>query len=440
MTPSGHAAGATPWWKPKPGAAGDTPVQTTSAGRLPFVALMIFTAILFAAPQYHFPVLEPLHLALLAALLALGSHLAQRFLDGQPITIRAREFGIVAAILAWAILTVPFSLWPGGSVLVIRENYVKSLLIFWLLANVVNTTERLRTVAWLLSLVSVPLSITGVRNYLSGTFLTGASDRIFGYEAPFTENPNDLALVLLLILPLAVGLLLVERKGWKRLVLLGIIVPSMGCVVITFSRSGFFTLAAVLAVGLFKVARRGRPGVAVTIALLALLCIPVLPGGYLERVSTSFDMEKDPTGSAQARWADAKAAVSYIARNPIIGTGIGMDLLQLNEDVGPMWVHVHNVYLEYGMDLGLPGLALFLALLASCFGSTSFAVRQAAVTPALRDVGHLAEAVQISLIAFMVGGLFAPDAYKFPLHYVAGLCVAVKAVAATVGTRESTAR
>jgi hypothetical protein len=102
-------------------------------------------------------------------------------------------------------------------------------------------------------------------------------------------------------------------------------------------------------------------------------------------------------------------------------------------------VGVHNVYLEYGLDLGLPGLILFLALLASCFASTRFAVQRASLTPALRDVGHLGEAVQLSLIAFMVGGLFAPDAYKFPLHYVAGLCVAVKAVAGAASNQKRTA-
>jgi probable O-glycosylation ligase (exosortase A-associated) len=428
-------SGSTPWWKPKPTATDESPLQAASAGRLPFIALQAFTTLLFVAPQYQLPMLEPLHLPLLAATLALGSHLAQCFLAGQPVTIRAREFGIAAAILGWAILTLPFSTWPGGSVAVIRDSYVKSLLIFWLMGNVVNTSGRLRGVAWLLALASVPLSLSGFKNYLSGTFVKGGNDRIFGYDAPFTENPNDLALVLIIILPLAAGLFLIERRTWARLVLLGIMVLSVGCVVITFSRGGFFTLAAVLAIGLWKIGKRGRPGAAIAVAILALFCLPLLPGGYVERVSTSFNMEKDATGSAQARWEDAKAAVSFIVRNPVIGSGIGMDVLQLNKDVGPMWVGVHNVYLEYGMDLGLPGLILFLALLASCFASTRFAVQRAFLTPALRDVGYLGEAIQLSLIAFMVGGLFAPDAYKFPLHYIAGLCVAVKVVAAAAGTR-----
>ena len=41
---------------------------------------------------------------------------------------------------------------------------------------------------------------------------------------------------------------------------------------------------------------------------------------------------------------------------------MGIELLVLNETVGSKWRAVHNTYLEYAVDLGVPGLALFVLL------------------------------------------------------------------------------
>src|SRR5581483_3108828 len=92
---------------------------------------------------------------------------------------------------------------------------------------------------------------------------------------------------------------------------------------------------------------------------------------YLDRLSTVTDINSDTTGSSQDRWRDTVAAAKFVAQHPIVGAGVGMDALALNTVRGEKWTQVHNVYLEYGVDLGLPGLGLFLFL---CYGVFKAAV------------------------------------------------------------------
>jgi O-antigen ligase len=165
------------------------------------------------------------------------------------------------------------------------------------------------------------------------------------------------------------------------------------------------------------------------VLVVALACVPLLPSGYTDRLATIFNVESDPTGSAQARWTDTKAALGLTVRNPIIGVGIGQNMLALNEERGISWVGVHNVYLEYAVELGLPGLILLLMLIAYSLQSTRFAQRQAAADRAPRDLFYLAEGVQISLLAFVVAALFHPGGYQFGFYYFAGLATATRVIA-----------
>jgi O-antigen ligase len=196
-------------------------------------------------------------------------------------------------------------------------------------------------------------------------------------------------------------------------------------VVLTFSRAGFITLAVIGAAYVWKLRRRPERRYLWAVLALALVALPLLPGGYTSRLMTVVSTESDPTGSAQARRDDTFAAMGWVARNPVVGAGLGQDILALNLERGALWRPVHNVYLQYAVDLGLPGLAAFGLLFAACLRSAARAERLWTGRPA----AHLAAAIQVSLIAFGVAALFHPSAYHFYFYYVAGLAVAVRLIA-----------
>jgi probable O-glycosylation ligase (exosortase A-associated) len=436
------------WWRPQEANASTSDVPTqigaekAADGSAPFVAVLIFTFVLVVSPQSFVPWLGVLRPAWLAAVSGIAVLLFDRLPKGKPLFVPGRETWAVAGLVAWAILTLPFSYWPGGSFTVLTERYSKTVVIFWLLGLTVNSVRRLNIMAWALSLMAIPLAQTGVSNYLSGNFITGgAASRIAGYQGALTDNPNDLALALNMITPLAIGLLSVRRRLLERLLLLTIVMLNLAVVVFTRSRGGFLSMGALGLFYAWKLMRKGRPDWLFGTLMLVVLCIPLLPEGYLSRMSSITNVDEDETGSAQGRRDSMIAGAGYVLEHPIIGDGIGMNALALNElgDL-PTWHNIHCAFLEIGMDLGLPGLFLYLLLMTGAFRSTSLVCRRTASVPSLRGLFHLSEGVQGSLWAFVVGGFFSPVAYHFYFYYFAALAVGARqALEAAQGQRVSNA-
>ena len=401
--------------------------------RVAFGALLVFTVILTLAPQSFLPALAPLRIALVTALVAAGSYLVLRLLLKRPLTVTAPEIRLGAALGAWAFATIPLSMWPGGSWGVFAGSFFKTLVISWLLCNVVTTSKRLRRVLVLLTLVSVPLAATAFHQYMSGTFLKGgpadAATRIKGYEAPLTSNPNDLALMLNVILPITVALATLPRPPFPRVVLAAIAAATMAGVVLTFSRAGFLTLAAIIVLWMLRLRGRLFLEVGLLAAAACLALLPLLPSGYTKQLGTIANTEADATGSAGERMRDMAAAAKYAMGHPIVGAGLGNSTLALNEVRGTTWRKVHNVYLELAVELGLPGVILFVFLLRAALRSARKARELSRGPGGDHEVAALADGIVISLCGFVVGSIFHPVSYHLYFYYLAALAVAAYGIA-----------
>jgi putative inorganic carbon (HCO3(-)) transporter len=426
-----HVGTADGWWRPQ--AAPQAVTAGVATGNVvAFRALMAFTAILLLSPQAWFPILGALRIAFLAAGVAIGAHLLDRIVRRDSAPPLNAEVVLALLLVGWAVITVPVSYWAGGSVEVLTDQYLKAVAFFWLVGALATTAHRMRVLAWTLVLCAIPLAATGISNYFTGELLhTGVPGlkRIYGYMggSGLAANPNDLALMLNLIIPIAAALMLGSRRAGGKAVAGLAMVLGITAVILTFSRAGFLTLATTGAMLFVVLVRRKAPGAA-GFLLLAALVIPVLlPSGYTERLRTITDITTDETGSAQGRWQDFLVAIEVVAHNPIVGVGIGADILALNQYRGTdTYRSVHNAYLQYAVDLGLPGLFLFVWLHIMCFRNARAVERRAQRDPALRHLGYLAGGIQISLAAFFVAAMFHPIAYQFYFFTIAGLAVALK--------------
>jgi O-antigen ligase len=434
------------WWRHRPIAATGPGIQAnqvqqlTQTGSTPFWALMAFTCLLLLSPQSFIPAVGALHLPLLMALLAAGSYILGRWRRHEKAFSLDGEVRYAAWLACWALITIPLSLWPGGSVAFFFGIYFKALVVFWLLSRVVDTPDRLRTVFWILSLIAAPLAVSGVRSFFSGAFkhqeLSHGLARISGYDASLTGNPNDLALMLNLILPLSIALFLMVRSLRSRCLLAALIGLDVVAIIATFSRAGFLALGIIGVSYLVILFRRGRRGLALLIIACGLAGTALLPSAYINRLSTITNIQADKTNSAQTRFRDYLTAMKYVAQHPLMGAGVGQNILALNAERGQTWTLVHDVYLEYSVDLGLPGLVLFLLLLRAIVRGLRKALRRAAAIPEFADLHFLLEGLGVSLLGFMLSAFFYPDAYQFYFYYIAGLCIAAIAItmAGSAGT------
>jgi probable O-glycosylation ligase (exosortase A-associated) len=421
------------WWRPAAARVERTPAQVMApaSGDMtgPFWAMMAFTCILLVAPQTFVPGLSALRVALLTVVVAVGTYVHYQLSRGRALTIWPREVKLTLWLVAWAFATIPFAIWPGGSWALLTDLYLKTLVIFWLLTNTVTTPRRLRQVAWGVTLMTVPAALSGVKNYTSGVYMQYGAGRIRGYDAgPMTGNPNDLALTLNLVLPLAVALVVLTKRPLWRAVLIGIIALDLVAIVLTFSRGGFLTLALSGAIVLWRITRRVGPKYAVAALALLLLLAPLVPSSYYTRLATITDVESDETNSAGERQRDLLVAISYLVRHPVIGAGIGNNTLAMNEERGARWAAVHNSYLQVGVELGLPGFILYVAVVIGTLKAIGRVVRRTRGDPAHRDLFWLASGLQISLIAFAFSAMLHPAAYNFYFYYFGGLALAARAM------------
>ena len=422
------------WWRQAPpvtAPAAAAAVAAPSGNTIAFAALIAFTTILLVSPQELFPAIKSLRIALLAGAVAIAAHLASRmFGQSRALPVR-REMVIALVLVIWAAVTIPLSIWPGGSWSQLSDHLIKAVIFFWLIGTLVTTRQRLERFLWVLALCSIPLAATAIANYWSGVFITHSTSsvqRIAGYVggAGLAGNPNDLALMLNLLLPLTGALFVITRHPVLRLLALAALALSVAAVIATFSRAGFITLAVIGVAAFGAIVRRGALVAAVLVVFLALGAFVLIPEQYFSRLATITNIEADTTGSAQGRWDDYFVSMEYIRTHPFTGAGLGQDLLALNETRGrATWRSVHNAYLQAAVDLGLPGMALLLALLIASFANARRVRRQAARRGGMMDLEVIASGVTVSLLAFSVAAFFHPIAYQFYFFCLAGLAVAL---------------
>jgi O-antigen ligase len=263
---------------------------------------------------------------------------------------------------------------------------------------------------------------------MTGAFIgNDGVERLVGNEGGLTKNPNDMALMINLITPLTISLFLNSKTMAHRMLLLCAIGCEIATVVMTYSRAGALTIGIIFVLYIWKLRRRQERSWLFAVAVVGILALPMIPSTYYERLSTISSIDSDQTGSSQERWSDMTIALKAFLSNPIKGYGVGMNVNTMREVRGQDGRAVHNVYLEHALDLGLPGLVIFLLLVASCVK----AARSAQLQSLLKKndaLFYLAQGIEVSLIAYIVEGMFHPVSYHFYFYYIASLAVAARQI------------
>src|ERR1051325_3507177 len=224
-----------------------------------YLWMLAFTAILFFRPQDQIPGLEALHLAELTAIAGLAAMAVRRLSSGQTIAkINAEVVGVLA-LGGVIVLTIPFSIWPGGSTHVFSDIYVKIILIFALMMSTLTSPRRLRQMTWIMIVASAYIAARGVVDYLRGVNLV-EGDRLRGAVGGMFQNPNDLALNLVTFLAPTLFIVIHDRRPSRRILAAGFAAIMLAAIVCTKSRSGFLGLLVMgLVVAYYAI--RVRPGV-----------------------------------------------------------------------------------------------------------------------------------------------------------------------------------
>jgi O-antigen ligase len=412
-----------------------------------FTWTLIFTGVLFLRPQDLIPPLEALHLAELSAMAGLIALITGRLARRQTLTRMTPEFAGVLALGGVILATAPFSIWFGGAVSVFTDLYLKVALVYLLAVNVIVSPKRVERLTWLLVLAIGYIGFRAVLDYVRGVNLIARGSRVQGAVGGLMQNPNDLALHMVVFMPLAAFVALRSGPPIKRLIAAGAAFAMMGAVVASGSRGGFIGLMVMLLV-LAVFAARQRPAMVFAGALVVLCALPVLPSSYWRRVSSITDPSKDDYQSSEARKRLFGEAFDAFVENPITGVGAGQFKDYKPEKRVEAWHETHNIWLQVASELGIFGLGVFTFLMVRAFSGVwqtrrllarVRAAAAAAKRPSPRrkpivapeisqeDAQFLdahSAAMAASLAGFFVCSFFSSVAYNWTFYYLLVLAVA----------------
>ena len=343
---------------------------------------------------------------------------------------------LALALLAWVALS---SLWAesAGDTSAVLLKYALDALLFVIVFEAVRTPAQVKALLAALvagGTVAAGYGIVASPNLssLAGSPTAATDlDRLGGTIA----DPNLLAAVLVVAFVLAVALTATVRSPAARWALIGAAGLALLSVFLTASRGGLVGLIAALGTGI--VLARGRRaaaiGGALVVAAASVLYVGLFDPGVAQRYSTA-DGGNGRTDLWKVGWRMAEA-------NPVHGVGAGNfrdssahyvlaepGAIQDSEFIIDQPRFAHNVYLEVLAELGVVGLALFLALVGAAIGTGVQAARRFA---RLGDASMelLSRAVVVALVALLATDFFLSDQFSKQLWLLLALCPALLAIA-----------
>ena len=385
-------------------AMGSTSVQRRISRWKPlveaYVSLLLFMVVYCARPEDWIPGLSHVPFAKITGVLA---WLALMFSLRQVRYSFPREviyLALLAGQLFLASLMSP--VWRGGAVQQTLD-FAKVVLIVIVMSVALTTASRLRR---LIFVQAASVAVIAAVAVWKGRSLVGRLEGTFGGNY---SNPNDLALAIVISLPLCLALLFLSRSRlWKAAWALAMVVM-LYVIFLTGSRGGFISLIVVAGVCLWEFAIRGRRRYLFLIAGLAGVTLWLSSSGMLAgRLNGTFNSQEDVASaydSAQARQDLFWRSVAVTKQHPFFGVGPGNF-----EELSGSWHVTHNSYTQMSSEGGMPALILYALILWFGFKNVRATKR---FGRAQRELVILAGGLQAGLAGYVVGSVFASTAYQF---------------------------
>ena len=386
---------------------------------LSFAGLFLFTLVLYFRPYELFESLSAFNsLAFWIAVATLIAFIpTQLGLEG-TLTTRPREVNLIILLALIGLIGVPLAIDKSEA----WENFIqflKVVVMFIVMVNVIRTERRLKALIFLGLAAGCLVSVAAVNDYRLGQ-LNLVDERVVGIIGGMFENPNDMALYLVMMVPLAVALLLGARGMIKKIIYAACILVMIAATLVTFSRGGFIGLICVLLVMAWKFGRRHRLGVVLCSFLCGGFMLILLPGALVERLTSMYGTGSDESAlaSAVSRQALLFRSVWISVRNPLLGIGMGnFHIVSIREQVS------HNAYTQVSAEIGIPALILYVMLMVTAFKRLRQIERETLATRHNSHFYYLAIGLQASLIGYMVSSFFASVAFLYYLYYPVGYAV-----------------
>ncbi|MDB5894605.1 MAG: putative O-glycosylation ligase, exosortase system-associated [Rhodoferax sp.] len=320
-----------------------------------------------------------------------------------------RETAILMFFMMWVTLTLPFGFNIDYSIVPWKTIIKIDFMI--LVAMVVLHTKR--QIMWLAWVLAGSIGFYGFKGGLF-TLATGGSYRVWGPEGSFIEGNNEVALALVIIIPLIRFLQMTVVNRWLKHLLTAVMVLCAVAALGSQSRGALLALGAMGGMMWWRSSNKAVLGV--LMAIIGVALIGFMPDTWTSRMNTIGEYQED--GSAMGR-INAWQMAWNLASHNFFGGSFGIYNLETfgRYAPDPTDVHAaHSIYFQVLGEHGFIGLFVFLLIWLFVWGSAGRMRKQGRKQPETKWVSDLGAMCQVSLAGYAVGGAFLSLAY-FDLPY-----------------------
>jgi O-antigen ligase len=345
--------------------------------------------------------------------------------------------GWVVAYALWAIASGFWTMSISGTVFLLSSLAI-ALVYMFAFAALLDSRRELERILYIFALAALFVGALTFLAFFGKVDLSGGLQE--GRSQGGTGDPSFFAAYQLVALPLVLTLAAHAKQRWLRLGLYCAVLAIIGSMFTSLSRGAFVALAVLIPLILALPARAffrssGQKHLLLLLVVLAGTAVVIrAPTQVLTRIESIYADEGSQGSGRLNLWL---AAEHSIRDHPVLGVGYGSfrhisnDLLfrtpgvelehyKLRDD----GAEAHNLYLGTAAELGLPGLILYLGIMASTARALRRTARRA-FQAGEEFLGRVANALVLSLVGWAIASIFISTETTRAFWIIVGLCLAL---------------
>lgn len=283
-------------------------------------------------------------------------------------------------------------------------SFVRNVVIYLLITNMVTTRRRLRMTIYTLLLGTVFLTLLGILQEVRGYGLSGIAPikgriRAFGVSS----DPNMYAQTILVALPFFYYLFSTTKNFWMKVYSISSMLVIIYVIYLTNSRGGNLSLGALA--GIMVIRAKGWK-IGVPLAALAMVAVFVFGPSRMEEVGIH----------QEGRVYLWNQGFKFFQSHPLFGIG--------KDAWGPKYhmTYAHNAFIQCAAEMGLVGLFAWVTLIFVAMKNTIFVARHGNDVDANLSVDS--EAIFFAIVAFLLPSIFLSQTYYWLLYILLALAAA----------------
>jgi len=376
----------------------------------PFVGLVNYLAFLYIRPQDFMPQLQGA-----PVMLMLGASTAALVIVHKALHRRALVIAPVPQHLfvIWVYVAVVMSRVAMGHVRGAFEaslDFVPTIVMYFLIVEMTDTPRRIKIIFNILVHLTLALSVQGIIQSFTGSGF-GGQETVKGriQAVGIFADPNDLALTINTVLPLALLLMMQSRSGMARMYNAFISCVFLYSMYLTASRGGLLALGA-MAILLLQRKMGKIVGVAAGFMVLAAI---ILLGPRMDTLSVE-------DASSYGRLEAWSLAMDLFKGSPLFGVGY-------QHYMDYHFRTAHNSYLLCAAELGFFGLYPWIMMFYISYKNAVF-IEKELLRRGERTFAMYAHALHLSLVVFFLGALLLSRTYHALLFIMIAMCASLSRV------------